>query len=68
VPAKVDLLGVLDDWADVGKAPGILTQVTLDRRAPFPVTASRPMCLYPAFPRYDGKGDPKQAASFSCSN
>ena len=68
VPAKVDLLGVLDDWADGGKAPGILTQVTLDRRAPFPVTASRPMCLYPAFPRYDGKGDPKQAASFSCSN
>jgi feruloyl esterase len=67
VPAKVDLLGVLDEWADGGKAPGELIQVTLDRRAPFGVTASRPMCLYPAFPRYDGKGDPKQAASFTCS-
>ncbi len=67
VPAKVDLLAALDEWADGGKAPGTLIQVTQDRNAPFTVTAMRPMCLYPAFPRYDGKGDPKAAASFTCS-
>src|SRR5207248_2941834 len=92
VPAKVDLLGVLDDWADGGKAPGTLMQVTLargrfatppfavsgpdcpscsvrvpDELLPLSVAASRPMCLYPRFPRYNGKGDPEIAASFSCA-
>jgi len=60
-------LGVLDNWADGGSAPVALVQVTQERKPPFAVTASRPMCLYPRFPRYDGKGDPKQAASFSCA-
>jgi len=67
VPAKVDMLGALDAWADGGKAPGELMQVTQDQKAPFKVMASRPMCLYPAYPRYKGEGDPNQAASFSCT-
>lgn len=67
VPAKVDLLGVLDEWAEGGKVPVTLLQVTQDRKAPFAMTASRPMCLYPQFPRYDGKGDVKAAGSFTCS-
>jgi len=28
VPAKVDVLGVLDAWADFGKAPDSLMQVS----------------------------------------
>jgi hypothetical protein len=32
VPSDVDLLGALDSWADEGKAPGTLTEVTQDRR------------------------------------
>jgi feruloyl esterase len=28
---------------------------------------TRPLCKYPAFPRYKGSGDPNDAASFSCS-
>ena len=67
VPAKVDLFGALDEWVDGGKAPGTLTQVAQDRRPPFKVAAARPMCLYPSFPRYDGKGDPNEAASFACA-
>ncbi len=67
VPAKVDMLGALDAWADGGKAPGTLMQVTQDRKAPFKVAASRPMCLYPATPRYDGKGNPNDASSFACA-
>jgi len=68
VPSDVDLLGALDSWADQGKAPGTLTQVTQEKDAPFKITASRPMCLYPLYPRYDGNGDPTAAASFTCAN
>jgi feruloyl esterase len=66
VPSDVDLLGALDGWVDGGKAPGILTQVAQERTVPFKVVASRPMCLYPQYPRYDGHGDPGAASSFTC--
>jgi hypothetical protein len=29
-------------------------------------TFSRPLCPYPALPRYSGTGDPTQASSFKC--
>jgi feruloyl esterase len=67
VPAKVDLLGVLDAWVDSGKAPDILMQVSQQEQAPFKTIAARPMCRYPLSPRYDGLGDPGQAASFTCA-
>jgi feruloyl esterase len=66
VPAKVDLLGALDGWVDSAKAPGALMQVTQEAKAPFKVSASRPMCLYPSYPRYKGEGDANEASSFSC--
>ena len=68
VPSDVDLLGALDGWVDAGRDPGTLTQVTQAGVAPFAVTASRPLCRYPAFPRYSGQGDPHAAASFKCSS
>ena len=67
VPAKIDLLGVLDAWADLGKAPDSLMQVSQQEQVPFKTIASRPMCRYPLSPRYDGHGDPSEAASFTCS-
>jgi Tannase and feruloyl esterase len=67
VPAKVDLLGALDTWVDLGKAPDTLMQVSQQEQAPFNMIASRPMCRYPLSPRYDGHGDPSQAASFTCA-
>ena len=66
VPAKTDLLGALDGWVDSGKAAGPLMQVTQETKAPFKIAASRPMCLYPAYPRYKGEGDPNEASSFAC--
>ena len=51
---------------ETGKAPGDLLQVTQEKEAPFKVTASRPLCRYPLTPRYDGKGDASEAASFMC--
>jgi feruloyl esterase len=67
VPAKVDLLGVLDAWVDMGKAPDTLVQVSQQEEAPFETIASRPMCRYPLSPRYDAHGDPSLAASFACA-
>lgn len=34
--------------------------------APRTVIATRPLCAYPKVARYDGKGDPTRAESFSC--
>jgi pimeloyl-ACP methyl ester carboxylesterase len=67
VPAKVDLLGVLDAWVDSGNAPGTPIQVSQQEQAPFKTIASRPMCRYPLSPRYDGDGDPSEAGSFTCA-
>jgi feruloyl esterase len=67
VPAKVDLLGVLDSWVDLGKTPDALMQVSQREQAPFNTLASRPMCRYPLSPHYDGNGDPSEAASFACA-
>jgi feruloyl esterase len=65
LPQGVDFLDAIDSWADRGLTPGVLVQVAQDPKPPFAVTASRPMCRYPQWPRYLG-GPPKNAASFSC--
>jgi feruloyl esterase len=66
LPRGVDLLEAIDAWADHGTAPGALVQVAQEAKPPFAVTASRPMCRYPAWPRYKGEGSPKEAGSFEC--
>jgi feruloyl esterase len=66
-PSNVDMLSVLADWVERGKAPEDLVQYTQQLEPPFPVTMSRPMCRYPTFPRYNGSGDTRQAESFQCS-
>jgi Tannase and feruloyl esterase len=65
-PSSVDMVEVLSDWVERGKAPGDLVQATHELKPPFPVVASRPMCRYPAFPRYRG-GDAASASSFECT-
>jgi len=67
VPAKLDMLGVLDAWVDAGKAPDSLLQVSQEEKAPFKTIASRPLCRYPLSPRHDGRGDPGEAANFTCA-
>jgi hypothetical protein len=65
LPQGVDLLDAIDGWVDRGIAPGPLVQVAQESKPPFAVTASRPLCRYPQWPRYMG-GPPKDAPSFSC--
>ncbi len=67
MPSHVDLLPLLDAWVEGGRAP--LEAPVLTAHAaepPFAVTASRPMCRWPAYPRHDGRGDPRQTSSFAC--
>lgn len=68
VPGYVDFISMLDDWVEHGKAPGD-TQVLsdMDLVPPFTVNATFPMCAYPMYPRYQGKGDPKSASSYACT-
>ena len=65
-PSAVDMVEVLSDWVERGRAPGELVQATHDLKPPFPVIAARPMCRYPSFPRYRG-GDANRAESFECA-
>jgi len=65
-PSAVDMVEVLSDWVERGKAPGELVQATHELKLPFPIVATRPMCRYPAFPRYLG-GDVAKAESFDCA-
>ena len=61
--ASWDSLTTLENWVERGTAPA--NQVVADT-AGVP-GRTRPLCEYPAFPRYSGSGDVNSAASFSCA-
>src|SRR5207247_813021 len=65
-PGNVDMLAVLVDWVENGRAPGDL--VVAEQQAALPVKTDRtlPLCQWPAWPHYKA-GDPKLAASFACA-
>jgi len=65
-PSSVDMVEVLSEWVERGNAPADLVQAKHELKPPFGVTATRPMCRYPAFPRYLG-GDARKAESFECA-
>jgi pimeloyl-ACP methyl ester carboxylesterase len=58
--AGFDTIGTLDAWVDKGVAPENMV-VTDNHNG-----RTRPLCEWPAWPRYNGSGDVKQAASFVC--
>jgi hypothetical protein len=59
-----DAIGALDAWVTKNTAPGTLigtdTNVATAGR-------SRPLCLYPAFPRYGGSGSIDAASNYVCA-
>ena len=55
-----DTVGTLDAWVDAGVAPAHLV-VTDNNNG-----RTRPMCEWPAWPKYNGVGDVKRAGSFAC--
>ena len=65
-PSNVDMLAVLVDWVEQGRAPGDLTVVEQQPALPITVDRSLPLCQWPAWPHYKA-GDSKSAASFVCA-
>ena len=61
--AAWDSLTSLENWVENGTAP--VNQVVADT-AGVP-GRTRPLCEYPAFPRYSGSGDVNAAASYTCA-
>jgi feruloyl esterase len=63
-PSFVNFLTEIDQWFETGKAPEQVAAYWLDEN--MQPNGSRPVCAYPKVTRYDGKGDTRDAASFSC--
>ncbi len=59
-PDQFDMLDALDAWVDRGEAPDQIIATHLSE------SLTRPLCPYPQIATYDGRGDPNDAASFSC--
>jgi feruloyl esterase len=60
------MLTVLVEWVERGKPPSGLQLALQEAKPPFAVTATRPLCAWPQWPRYKG-GDVAQASSFECA-
>jgi hypothetical protein len=61
---SVDLLRALDDWVTHGVAPQTLVATDI---AAATNGRSRPLCRYPQYPRYEGKGNVNLASNFVCA-
>ena len=64
-PANVDMLSVIVDWVERGKAPGDLQVIEQTLEATPKTLRSRPLCPWPTWPKYTG-GDVDEAKSFAC--
>jgi feruloyl esterase len=66
--ATHDIQTALERWVEQGASPTqlVATRFTDSAASARTVQLQRPLCLYPAVPRYNGSGDPNDAASFAC--
>lgn len=60
IPTIKQWLDFVVDWVEEGIAPEQVVAESVDN------TASRPICVYPDLPEYDGEGNVTDASSFSC--
>jgi hypothetical protein len=65
-PSNVDMLSVLVDWVESGRAPGDLVVVEQQAAQPIKTDRALPLCQWPGWPHYKA-GDPKIASSFACA-
>lgn len=63
----IDLAGPMFEWLEKGIKPSSSTIIATQRTSPAgAMPIKRPLCQYPAYPKYVG-GDPNAAESFICS-
>jgi feruloyl esterase len=62
-----DAMVALQNWVEGGGGPDrlVATKYVNDQPA-LGIQMQRPICAYPAFPKYLGSGDPNQAANYAC--
>jgi len=58
---EFDFIGAVVDWVETGVAPDSV--VATGRSFP---GRSRPLCAYPKYARYKGRGDSESASNFAC--
>ena len=61
-PTVTDMLSVIDQWVDKGKAPDSI----IASRPPNQKPMTRPICPYPQVAKYKGSGSTDDAANFEC--
>jgi feruloyl esterase len=61
---RFDAFSALVNWAEKGSPPEKIV-ATAGPASPWP-GRTRPLCVYPAQPRYNGSGSIEDAANFSC--
>lgn len=62
--ARISMLDALEDWVERGREPGTLSASDANQAT---AGRTRPVCRWPAWPRYQGSGDLNSAESFRCS-
>jgi feruloyl esterase len=60
-----DQLAAIENWVEKGIDPANKITVTDDSGVP---GRTRPMCMFPSWPKYNGSGDINSADSFTCSS
>ncbi len=65
-PDQVDLMKALTTWVEKGTPPSRQALVLTKQDASGQPVMTRPMCKFPAWPRYKGSGDVNAATSFEC--
>lgn len=63
--SQFDMLNVLVDWVENGKAPDRIA-AKASASSTLVNVESRPLCAYPLYAKYNGSGDPKVESSFEC--
>jgi pimeloyl-ACP methyl ester carboxylesterase len=61
--ARISSLDALEAWVERGQAPGELIATDVNQAT---TGRTRPVCHYPEWPRYNGRGDINSANSFTC--
>ena len=64
----VDLVSPMFEWLEKGTKPSA-TKIVAKQSAPAAgaTAVTRPLCQYPAYPKYKGSGDPNVDTSFTCT-
>lgn len=66
---KFGLFDALEDWVERDSLPAniVATKYAPGDNGAMKVVFTRPLCPWPQVPKYNGSGDPSDAASFACA-